>query len=203
MFSYLCLKMILSISAVILAHILTSPSLNLWAPSSRMSLVKYFTLLNFFSSIWLLQFSVINGLSVIRLSGCGTEIPCCCCCFINLFSLISLQYFEYCDCVTFAFQSYDILPRLHIELSWYIGRTACYQALPLVTFHMNSWRRFPSTRYCFLLWLMRKRLYLVANSWCHMSVPFSLPSFNLFQSFTVDGWNVYWMQQNKGWIILF
>ena len=67
---------------------------------------------------------------------------------------------------------------------------------------MNSWRR-SSTRSCLSLLLTKNSLPLVAHSRCHMYVTLSLPSFNLFQNFRVDGCNINLMHRNKVWSILF
>ena len=92
---------------------------------------------------------------------------------------------------------------LHVALCWDIGGTTCYQELPLVTCWMESWRRISRTRAFSLLWLMRKRLLLVAGSICHILVTLYLPSLTLFQNVTVDGFDVDLTQWNNGWIILF
>ena len=81
--------------------------------------------------------------------------------------------------------------------------TTWYQVLPLVTCRLNSGRRFFSTRACSSLWLTRKRLPIVTESWCNMTVNISLTSLNLFQYVMVDGVNIDWTQWNNGWRILF
>ena len=87
-------------------------------------------------------------------------------------------------------QSNDLLLPIHVALYWYIGRTTCYQDKPLLTFRMNPWWQFSSTRAWSLLLFTRKRLPLVTNSWCNSPVTLYLNYFILFQTFTVDGWDV-------------
>ena len=98
----MCHTMSISTAAVILEQLLTSSSLKLRDPSSRSAFVKHIFLLIFFSSIWLLYLSGMNGLAGFTLSGFGTARPCCCCCcFNNLSYLIPLQYFNSSTHVTF------------------------------------------------------------------------------------------------------
>ena len=96
-----------------------------------------------------------------------------------------------------------LLTPLRVTLCWDICRTTCYQDMPLVTCWMNSRQQFFITRACSPLLLMRKSLLLVYNSWCHMHVTQYLPYVNFFQNITFDGYNVDWMQRNKGWSTLF
>ena len=99
------------------------------------------------------------------------------------------------------FFSLIISSPIFMFFNWYICITTCYQELPLVTCKMNSLRR-SSTRALSSILLTRKRLPIVANSWCHIHVNLTLPSSNLFQNVTFDGCVVDWIQWNKGWSIL-
>ena len=131
-------------------------------------------------------------------SSCGFIFP-------NPYPIIWLlcSFCLYCINSAFFIQYKDLLNPLHVSFCWDIGRTTCYQYLPLVTCRINSWRQFPSTRACSPLLLKRRRLTLAADSWCHIPVTLSLPLFNLFQNSTVDECNSGWTQWNKGWSILF
>ena len=96
--------------------------------------------------------------------------------------IIWILYSFHLCCIEFYLflQSNDLLPPLHVESCWYIIRTTCYQKLPLVTCRVNSWRGFFSTRGCLFLLLTRNRLPIFTNSWCLVTVYFSLTYFNLF-----------------------
>ena len=109
----------------------------------------------------------------------------------------------FCFNNNFFIQYNDLLNPLCMAFCWYVGRTTRYQALPLVTCYMNSWRQFYSTRSWLLLLLKIKRLTIVTNSWCHNPVNLSITYLKMFQYVTVDGWDVYWTKWNKGWRILF
>ena len=119
----------------------------------------------------------------------------------HTYSIIWLLRLCHIDRALFT-RSIGLLPPIHVAFCWNIGTTTCYQDLPLVTCRMNSWRLFSSTRACSPLWLTWKRLPLAVDSWCHVPVTFSLPSFKLFQNVSVDGCNVDWKKWNKGWILL-
>ena len=99
--------------------------------------------------------------------------------------------------VLLIFQSNELLTSLHVTLCWGAFITSWYQALPLVTCRVNSWHKIFITIACLSLWLTRKRLLLVANSWFHIPVTLSLTYSNCFQNITVDGWDVYWTQWNN------
>ena len=107
-------------------------------------------------------------------------------------------------CINLAFflQYNEPPPPLHGVFCQNIGITTCYQALPLVTCRISSWRWVFITRAWISVWLTRKSLPPIDNSWCHMPVTISLPSFKLFQNVTVDECIFYWMQWSKGWIML-
>ena len=188
--SALCHTISFSTAAVILAHLITSYSLNLWDLSSKCALLKYFIFLSFFSYIWLFYLSGINDLAGFTLSEFVTERPHCCL-FMTVSYLIPLQWFDRSAHDTFSVlithffsQSNDMLPPLYVVYCWNIVRTTCYQDLPLVTCLVNSWRRFFITRGCSSLWWKRKRLHIIRR---HIPVKLSITSFNLFQFITVDG----------------
>ena len=117
---------IFSAPDLILSQMLTSSSINTQYTSYRSALVKYFFLLSFFSFILLLYLSRINGLSNFTISGFGTARPLCCC-FADLYSLVTLQSFDFFSHVisilTSFFSLTNLLPPLHISLCWGIGRT--------------------------------------------------------------------------------
>ena len=87
----------------------------------------------------------------------------------------------FCINSSFFIQSNELLTPFRVVLCWDIGRTTWYQSLPLVTFRIKSWRRFPSTWSCLPLWFTRKILPLVADSWFHMTITLYLDSFNFFK----------------------
>ena len=194
--------MSLSTPAVILAQIITSSSPNPWSPSYRSALLKYFSLLNFFSCVWFLYLSGMKFLAGFTLSGFGMARPCCCNFILpHPYPTILLVISCHIDC-DFFIQCNGLIPPLLVAFCWYIGRTTRYQAPPLFTCRMSSWPCFSSTRFFSPLWLTRKRPTLFANSWFHVSVTLSLPSLKLFQNVTVDDCNVDWTQWNKGWSII-
>ena len=61
---------------------------------------------------------------------------------------------------------------------------------------------FFSTRACLSLWLMKKKMPLVANLWFHIPVTIYVSYFNLVQYVMFDLCDVDWIQWNKGWRIL-
>ena len=109
----------------------------------------------------------------------------------NIWLMISCHL----DLALFIHSNEPLIP-INISFCWVIGRTICYQALPLVICWMNSWWWFSSTRAWSPFRLTIKRLPLVSDSWFHMHVTLYLPSLKFYQNF-ID-----WMQWNHGWIIL-
>ena len=97
----------------------------------------------------------------------------------------------------------DLLYHFHVELCVDIDITTCYQALPLVTCSIKYWWWFSSTTAFSPLLLKIKMLLLVSDSLCNIPITLYIISFNLFQNVKVDGCDLGWTQQNKGWSILF
>ena len=93
------------------------------------------------------------------------------------------------------------LYRLH-----YVGMLVYIHAIRCSHFSLVRWNSdvsFPAPDIaCLFDWIERGCIFF-SYYWCHMPVTLSLPSFNLFQTFAVDGRNVNWMQWKNGWIILF
>ena len=189
-----------STPALILAQIFTSSSINTQVPSYRSALVNYFPswVYSVTSNCYTcLEFMVLLASQFICLEWQYIVVVIS---RIYLPSSLSnnLTAALVSPLIYRSWQSYDLTHTLHVLFCWGIGRTIWYKALPLFTYCMNSWWRFSSTRYCTPIWLKGKRLTLVTGSWCHMNITHYLTYFNLFQSATFYGCNVYWKQWNKG-----
>ena len=185
-----------SAPAVIFSQMLTSSSLNPQAPSYRSSLVNYFpswvySVISYYYNclelmVWLDSHYLGLELQDLIVVVSRLYLPSS---LSNNFT-VALMAYRFC----LLLKSKDIPPHLHVALCCYIGRNTWYQAPPLFTCWMNSWRIFYSTRSYLLLWLTKNRLPLVSESWCNIPIKFSLYSLNLFQNFTVDGCDVDWTQ---------
>ena len=122
--------------------------------------------------VWIHIILVWNGKTLL-LSFCDFIFPC----HFPITWLLRSCHLGY----SLFLRSNDLLPPLHVSFCCYICRTTLYKVLSLITCCMNSWRLSYSTRAWLLLLLTRKRLFLIAHSWCHMSLPFLSPSPTCFK----------------------
>ena len=108
-----------STPALMLAQMLTSSSLKpqYWSYSS--SLVKYYFLLSFFSSVLFLYLSGTNGMAGYTLSGFGTA-KLCCCRFSTLSSLIPLQWLDFCACFISIVTSFFSIMTSYPSTCWFL-----------------------------------------------------------------------------------